>query len=74
MGHLSVNWLKFTYKCLIIQFFSIFMGAIILAFAFMVLELGAFVIYDRIKIFLTYVRRGANGQGGGKWATSLYLH
>ena len=46
MGHLLVNWLKFTYKCLIIHFFSIFMGMAILASAFIVLELGALVIYD----------------------------
>ena len=61
MSHLPVNWLKFTYKCLIYSiFFSIFMGATILASAFMVLELGALVIYDGIKNFLTHV------QGGGR--------
>ena len=59
MGHLSVNWLKFTYKYLIIQFFfSIFMGAAILASASMVLEQGALVVYDGIKKFLTHVQRG----------------
>ena len=42
------------------------MGTIILAFAFMVLELGALVIYDGIKNFLTDVWRGGQmGQEGG---------
>ena len=54
-------------------FFSIFMGAAILASAFMVLELAALVIYDGIKKFLTRVRRG-NGPGGGEWAASLNVH
>ena len=39
------------------------MIAAILASAFLGLELGALVIYDGIKNFLTHARRG----GGGKW-------
>ena len=67
MDHLLVNRLKFTCKCLIIQFFSIFMCVAILASASMVLKLGALVIFDGIKKFLTHVqraewaRRGENG-------------
>ena len=38
------------------------MGTAILASAFLVLELGALVIYDGIKNFLTHAQRG----GGGK--------
>ena len=43
MSHLPVIWLN--YKCPS-------------ASAFMVLELGALVIYDGIKNFLAHVRRG----------------
>ena len=43
------------------------MGATILVSTFLVLELGAIVIYDGIKIFLTHVWRGevASRWGGG---------
>ena len=50
------------------------MGAAILASAFMVLELGALVIYDRIKNFLTHVRsRGMSQEGGMNHFTKLTL-
>ena len=41
------------------------MGAATLASAFLVLELGAFFIYDGIKNLLTHAQRGASGQQGG---------
>ena len=45
-----------------------------LASAFLVLELGALVIYDGIKNFLTHVQRGGEVPGGGNLATFLNLH
>ena len=71
MSHLPVIWFKFTYKCQLLNFVSIFMGAAILASAFMDLELGALVIYDGIKNFLTC--SGGNELGGGM-SPSLKLH
>ena len=50
------------------------MGMVILASAFLVLELGALVIYDGIKNFLTHVWRGVKWPGGGDLATLLKLH
>ena len=50
------------------------MGAAILASAFLVLELGALVVYDGIKNFLMHVWRGAKWPGGGDLATLLNLH
>ena len=41
------------------------MGMVILASAFLVLELGALVIYDGIKNFLMQVQRGKSGREGG---------
>ena len=50
------------------------MGVAILPSAFLVLELGALVIYNGIKKFLTHVRRGGKWPGGGDLATLLKLH
>ena len=49
------------------------MGAVILASAFLVLELGALVIYNRIKNVLTHAQRGGGWPGGGNLATLLNL-
>ena len=54
--------------------FSIFMGMAILASAFMVLELGALVIYDGIKNFLTHVWGGGGGNELGAQGGNEPLH
>ena len=49
------------------------MGMAILASAFLVLELGALVIYDRIKNFLMHVWGGGGSGWEGDLATLLNL-
>ena len=50
------------------------MGPANLASAFLVLELGALVIYDGSKNFLMHVWRGGSSQEWGDLAILLNLH